>query len=315
MTDDDKKVNDKPENPEQLPQRESAVIAEYTVHDFSEYVATVSNLWMKCETPFWFRGQTNAEWPLVPSMFRFGDIAVETESMSSRRRREADANFDFVLHAKAVEPNFPDDDNRMAQLIVMRHHGLYSRLLDWSKSAATALFFAVELDFTGIVNIENEGIDGCVWILAPLLLNREQLGKPKFVQENHSMCSNAAECAFMHNSKESGRIFAFMPRITTLRHINQRAVFTVHGTHCAMEDLPKRGAFLVKIIIPKNNRPHILAELMASGISWDALFPDLDGLAKNINFQSDNWIHKYGKKRERTKSESNGAVVKTDDDS
>lgn len=81
------------------------------------------------------RGVSNHEYPLLPSLFRHADV-------ESADLREHNLMWVFKTQAKAHLPTVPQND--VEWLAIAQHHGLPTRLLDWSLSPLVACFFAVE---------------------------------------------------------------------------------------------------------------------------------------------------------------------------
>lgn len=74
-----------------------------------------------------FRGQSNAEWKLEPSVFRWNRFAHETALFREFERK----NPNEFLNCNCVE-----------KLIKMQHYGLPTRLLDFSQNPLVALYSA-----------------------------------------------------------------------------------------------------------------------------------------------------------------------------
>ena len=87
-----------------------------------------------------FRGQSNADWPLTPKLGRttfrkrFGVSLpdVETKLLAEFERQAVPH-----LSTRSIQ-------NSWDRLALAQHHGLPTRLLDWSTSPLVALWFAVE---------------------------------------------------------------------------------------------------------------------------------------------------------------------------
>ncbi len=268
-------------------------IQETEIHSLAEYINEIEKISARYGV-FWYRGHADADWQLAPGIFRdFTSKRVTNKWEKKLRKIEVTTNIDFRHQAKAREKNFPHDNDKVGQLVFARHHGLLSRLLDWSESPLTALFFAVE----EVISDPNPNAS-CVWMLLPGMLNKNQW-EDKIIYYSHADVPKAiAHCAFnpdvtledalkvMEQEPEiekPGVVAAFIPQHTILRHMVQKAHFTIHHTPKAMDKLPGALKFLVKIIIPPDNRKDILKELRWAGVSRDLLFPDLDNLAEHLN--------------------------------
>src|SRR5436305_13480215 len=109
---------------------------------------------------FCFRGQADAGWSLVPSLYRglaTFDPPIDLEEdyqWISEIERDIYREFDFKgrnFIAKGWEA-----DNHWHQLILGQHFGVPTRLLDWTKSLLIAAYFAVT---------ELLDRDGAIWVL------------------------------------------------------------------------------------------------------------------------------------------------------
>ncbi len=68
----------------------------------------------------------------------------------------------FKRGAPALEPSIPDYEDHIAWLFLMQHHGMPTRLLDWTKSILVALYFVVS---------KYTSDDGELWAMYPDALN------------------------------------------------------------------------------------------------------------------------------------------------
>jgi hypothetical protein len=207
-----------------------------------------------------FRGHSDASWQLSPSLARL-------THKPNLPILEAVTYYDFVTRAGSL---LSTDDTGWNIIFAMQHHGLPTRLLDWTTTFAVALYFAVQ----------KGGKDAAVWVLDPFALNKvawmsETLPAPTDVETNYVEAFVVSEKVFPAN------VLAISPIRLGPRVSSQRAAFTVHA------DLEKPLETLYpesvrKIVIPAAEMDEAKQFLRLAGISEYSLFPDLDGLAREL---------------------------------
>lgn len=219
----------------------------------------------------WFRGQGGFDWQLLPGLYRPG--------ISSSFEREAIR--DFKLHSPRYLHDTPKTE--IGWISIMQHYGLPTRLLDWSESFMTALFFAVQ-----DIDIDE---DAAIWVIRPVYLNREILGDHSLIIESDERLRKYV----LPDPKEKIRVVeaklpaAFRSEWNNIRIAAQKGVFTIHGyDRRPLEDIIIEYNSLgkdmqaVKIRIPKSKKEQLLWELRIAGVTDLLLFPEIDGLCKEI---------------------------------
>jgi len=242
---------------------------EISTSSVEEYLAICSDLVRKWSSPesgepcLWYRGQKNASWGLIPGEYRFPYLDAD------------EIRSEFVLKAKALLDRVPATD--WDWYFIMQHHGLPTRLLDWTEGSLIGLHFALSQD-TG-------KSDSAVWILDPWALNRWSIKKPDLVITGAEFESNSVALKYLGPVYKKlmlpQRPIAVVPPHNSARITAQRGTFTVHGKRIEGLEI-QFNTRLKKIVIPKDRCLEMRRSLRSAGISEFTLFPDLDGLCRDI---------------------------------
>jgi hypothetical protein len=246
-------------------------------------------------SPFVFRGLADSKWNLPTSLIRLGGPFAELERHLLR-------NFCKYAHGHVA-----DRESLWFWLTFGQHHGLPTRLLDWTYSPLVALHFAT-------CNVEHFDRDGAVWMVdygalnmqAPSLLSDalkkegsyvfttemlkrfeapESSAKVKFwdiieVEQKEGGIKDVTTLAdFDLLSKEDFLIF-FEPPSIDERVVNQFALFSIISNPARNVDdfLKDHPNFVRVVIIPKKLKPEIRDKLDQANINERVLFPGLDGI-------------------------------------
>lgn len=282
----------------------------------------------------WFRGQSNENWSLEPSIFRDGTISLLNNTTNKLYKDEVS----MFHHFRLLNSSFAKTHHTTFEwLTLMQHYGVPTRLLDWSESILAALFFSV-------MNTHESDVDnGTIYILNGLRLNalstfnqqpkltlpncldvtiRAEMAKTNTISElssknaivQHEELQNFKVDKFFDENIELLELpVAVTPMKLSPRLQAQSGCFTIHGGKKyfdlnqinddenlgkaeKIEDINKKSKelFLMKIKIPVESKIKIKKELTYLGIHEGSLLVELPDQA---NFIKNHWtFFKNGKK-------------------
>ena len=252
---------------------------------FTDFVSLVDGFQSKAEHSLWYRGCGKSAYTLQPSLYRHRQKNKIAELSS----------LELQLITRFRQRSIPFHDRSLLDdwdtLFFMQHYGVPTRLLDWTENPLMALYFAVmSAPFTVKRGGELQfASDAAVWALDPIAWNRKSLQHQSYdggvmapgdealkgykpVPSYSGMFNHPVALYGAHNSS---------------RIVAQRGVFTIFGQNCEpMEAVFEKHRFpkgcLIKIILSKNELPAVRKSLLKHGITESVVFPDLDGLAREI---------------------------------
>ncbi|MBI2682342.1 MAG: FRG domain-containing protein [Acidobacteriales bacterium] len=239
--------------------RHSVVIREAT--SLSEYLklhSDTSKGWG--DTKIWCRGQSNTTWKLLPWEYR-PPFVLDSDEIRS----------EFQLKSWPLLKNLPGSE--WEWYFLMQHYGLPTRLLDWSVGSLLGLYFALR---------NNTGeTAAAVWLLDPWALNEKTIKSAELLLTTDDAARPFLPPIFAKRAKLPQKPIAIVPPYNSPRITVQRGAFTVHGSErMGLESfIPER---LMKIEIPANQCVRMKRDLRLAGINEFTVFPDLDGLCREI---------------------------------
>lgn len=215
-------------------------VTTHSIKTLSEYLDYISHEIVEKE---WiFRGHENAEFYLKPSIARVEPRENTIQIMEAKMLNE--------FHRRYL--NSPSDD--WGLLALVQHHGLPTRLLDWTQSPLVAMFFAVDKP--------SDAKQSAVWAYRYKHIATKEVD-PFKIEE----------------------IYVFHPTHVTTRITAQQGCFTVHPPpFFDMRKLRRKDEELVKVTIKEKYRIQIKNELDRLGTNYASLFPELDGLCKYLKW-------------------------------
>ena len=234
-----------------------------TLHKYMEFINDEKDKEVSAgnSSDFILRGQEQ-DWDLIPKIVRL-NLKGELKNIENLILEE------FERPSMPLSEYPPKD--KWELLALAQHHGLPTRLLDWTYSAFVALWFAVNKTAPTVEKGKDYGV---VWLLKT---------QPKdFKSKNDSPFSN-------NDTK------IFRPNVISRRISAQSGVFTVHKyidnnptlEHDVVRFDAHRGFKdrLIKIKIPHAYFPDLRNKLNIAGINASTVFPDIDGLCKHLEWR------------------------------
>jgi hypothetical protein len=225
---------------------------------------------------FAFRGVETAEAELQTGLMRLGGNYAELEGHLLR-------NFRKYAYRDAVP-----FDSVWNWLALAQHHGLPTRLLDWTFSPYVALHFLTE-EFT---HFEKDGVIWCADFMRVKALLPQRLQSILHAEGANVFTTDMlAEAA--GSLAEFGRLapepFAdfFEPPSLDERIVNQFALFSMMSSPAARIDewLNEQDDLLRRIIVPAGLKWEVRDKLDQANVTERVLFPGLDGLSRWLRRQ------------------------------
>jgi FRG domain len=225
--------------------------------------------------PLW-RGHTNIDWSLRPEVFRPSRYARPYDELSLIRS--------FMALAESRYERCPTNEDHIGWLMLARHFGLPTRLLDWSGSPLVALYFATLPDV-------DPNADGCIWAIEPGLMNLQMVGESRIMLLDQPRVRELVEIAFQLNSaargeriaRVAGQAFAIGTREIDLRVLVQQGAFTIHADGADLADLVQTSMqWRLAFRVHSTGKAALRELLIRLAIRRSSLFPDLGALAEEL---------------------------------
>ncbi len=214
----------------------------------------------------WFRGQSEFDWSLSPGLLRINQNIAESSLLTRFKQSAA------MLIDKSPKNDFD-------WFFLMQHYGVPTRLLDWSESPLTALYFAVE-------DTLKDDKDSALWLLKPIELNKianisttEKNFIPSFEDPE---LENYTVYTLRSNTRNKLPPLATIATRNSARIQAQLGVFTIHHLdNKPIEDFCKLNE-LIKYRIPANSKQQLRKELQLLSINKFSLFPELSSIGETL---------------------------------
>ena len=225
----------------------------------------------------WFRGATETH-DLLPSAYR-----NQADELSST------LTFNQLVRNMTETSGFDDWD----YYCLARHHGIPTRLLDWTEGFLQALFFAFD------------GWDGstqpCIWILKPGFLNMMSVDQEYVFTPSVAKMENGKATSLWlppielrkktvdRNIWSNEYPLAIYPARTNPRIIGQLGTFTVHGVNKIplnqyIQSQKDSDCALARLELVDFDPGSIKRTHWYLGLRQSVIYPDPDHLARDVGY-------------------------------
>ncbi|MEW7986722.1 MAG: FRG domain-containing protein [Candidatus Thiodiazotropha sp.] len=215
-----------------------------------------------------FRGHRNHEWHLGPhDLPEGGDFSALEQN-----------RLQFVKYCRQLGDFSLTEKDYWETLFFAQHHGLKTRLLDWTSNPLVALYFAVSNVLTPTA--DDKSTFGCVW--AVKVTENRWFGPEKLP-------------GFGRAKPEEWRLpFWVMinPPLVTEKLVRQSGKFSYHPDNKDMDlsiqdrdEEEQLYKFVIERVNNENPTRTIREQLGILNVHHGSLFPDTDGIARYINHQ------------------------------
>ncbi|RKD87786.1 FRG domain-containing protein [Mangrovibacterium diazotrophicum] len=225
------------------------------IKDISEYIKYVNIRSESDKIIVLYRGQSNDD-SLLPSIARknpeIDTTEMEFEMLDELKRRSQN----MQIHSLKDDWDW---------LVYAQHFGMKTRLLDWTSNPLTALWFACK--------------------------NEYKMNQDSFVYIFSARKSSLLDRKKDKNPFKTTTTKILRPPQNNNRIISQSGWFTAHRYSKKDEKfvgLEKNSSYMnhiAKIMVPSSAKRKILNQLNNFGINHQSMFPDFEGICKQLNWE------------------------------
>jgi hypothetical protein len=264
--------------------------------EFTNQVRDIRADWtLTDDKELWFRGekQDYGDTRLRPVLYRPPKTRSSLRAIPELLKIETNLFATFQRCNSELSDRPIEDD--FDGYLLMQHHGGPTRLLDWSDGSLMALHFALR-------NKQGDDTDPLVYVMEPYRLMDKLDDLPDtplmeekwkaYVEANPEYAEDDVSEAYLPTSDDTEKDFE-LPRIPMFlrfplfsrRVAAQRSQFIVFGSDPSWlsEETRNPDSAICSITIDGTCARKIRAELRECGITESVIFPDLDGLGRELD--------------------------------
>ncbi len=232
---------------------------------------------------FLYRGHGDEKWKLEPGVYRsdfkVGKQKAEEDEEDARLRTEQHLFQDFQVMSAGLRTG---RETNVELYFLQQHHGMPTRLLDWTNNPLAALYFT-------LANKDHDKLNGKLFAMDAYQLVHAQ-GAVDLLDDlrgiatsgrNYVKAAVAVIAAWKKKDCFGEYAIAVRPDHLDVRMSLQRSCFTLHVPKCPRFELDQLNC-LKALTIPATSKPGIRSELASLGIDDFSIYGDLDHLAQSL---------------------------------
>jgi hypothetical protein len=211
-------------------------------------------------TEVWYRGHSNHNWELVPSLFRQNNWEQKEKVL-------------FLEFTKTAARLFEKRGNDWETLFDMQHYWIPTRLLDWTTVMGVAIAFILHSDYS-------DAEDSALFVLDPVALNRLS-GRDDVISIPEDKAFDYKTIYWEKRPVRIDRPLALRPAQQSDRLRAQKGTFTVCGTDGGSFERTAQECFK-KVILPSAAKQEAREFLKWANLDEYTIYPDIVGMAHHI---------------------------------
>jgi hypothetical protein len=252
-------------------------LIEHSISSVSEFISCIEKITEENQE-LWFRGVPSSSYVPIPGIIWKG-----------LSQHEGNLEHSFLQSYKSYTNNVVLNTWEIFSL--MQHHGLPTRLLDWTESALVALYFSLSSAHSGEQS-------STVWVMDPFYLNQISLKERRLycpaVMNNRTVSvgedSINLDDYLPPNLKREPNMhipeypIAIKANYHSRRISSQKGCFTVHGSNKSPINIIMNDEHfrMIKVCSSAESRKRMLKVLSGLGVDEESIYQDLDSLCRKL---------------------------------